>query len=135
MERRRTQPTLEAWRIAMKTDIRNLSHWQDAGNLLLAVWLFVSPWLLNYSQEQLPAWNSFAVAIIVGVFAIAAMLKFAKWEEWVNIAVGVWLIISPWLLGYAATVAATQNHVVIGALVIILAGWELNAAEQATSRT
>jgi len=119
----------------MKTDIRNLSHWQDAGNLLLAVWLFVSPWLLNYSQEQLPAWNSFAVAIIVGVFAIAAMIKFAQWEEWITIAVGVWLIISPWLLGYAATVAAMQNHVVIGAFVIILAGWEINAAEQTTSST
>jgi len=114
----------------MRTDFRDLTHWQDGGNLLLACWLFASPWLLGFSQIQTPAWNSFVVAIIIAVFAIAAMLSFARWEEWINVLVGVWLLISPWVLGYSAVQMATWNHVAIGVLVIILSGWELSAAEQ-----
>ncbi len=122
----------------MKTERRKFTHGQDAGKLVLALWLFVSPWMLNYSQVRLPVWNTFAVAIIVAVFSIAAMLKFTKWEEWINIVAGFWLIASPWLLGYTAllgptrTLPATANHLAVGLAIVILSLWELNLSEQAT---
>jgi hypothetical protein len=49
---------------------------QDAGKLALALWLFVSPWMFNYSEVRLPTWNGFVVGIVVAVFSLAAILKF-----------------------------------------------------------
>jgi len=114
------------------------THGQDAGKLVLALWLFVAPWMLHYSQAPLPLWNSYVVAFIVAVFSVAAMLKFTKWEEWINIVAGFWLIASPWVLGYTAilgptaTLPATANHLAVGLAIVILSLWELNLWELAT---
>lgn len=112
----------------MNTDTRNLDHWQDWSNLVLALWLFASSWLLGYSQAPIAAWNAYAVATVVAVFSIAAMVKFAQWEEWINAAVGLWLIASPWLFGYTDMAGATWSHVITGVLIIGFSGWELAAA-------
>ncbi|MBI5922991.1 MAG: SPW repeat protein [Betaproteobacteria bacterium] len=43
------------------------------------------------------------------------------WEEGVNMALGVWLIISPWVLGFASHRNATAGAVIVGVLVTLLA--------------
>jgi SPW repeat len=87
----------------------------DVYNLVLAVFLFVSPWLFAYanSAARLDLWASSALIAIVSAAAIAA---YAEWEEWLNLALGVWLISAPWILGYAHTRAM---HVSIGAGAIV----------------
>lgn len=121
----------------METERRKFTHGQDAGKLILALWLFVSPWMLNYTQVRLAVWNGDAVGIVVAAFSIAAMLKFTTWEEWINIVAGFWLIASPWLLGYTArlgptnTLPATANHLAVGLAIVILSLWELNLWERA----
>jgi len=122
----------------MKSERPKFTHGADAFKLALALWLFVCPWMLNYSQVRLPVWNGYAVAIIVAAFSIAAMLKFTKWEEWINIVAGFWLIASPWVLGYAdflgntATLPATANHLAVGLAIVMLSLAELNLFERAT---
>jgi len=36
---------------------------------------------------------------------------------------GVWLIIAPFLLGYSALAAALWNDIIVGIVVVVLAGW------------
>ncbi len=98
-------------------------QWQDAVNALLGLWLVVSPWLLGYAGETAAAWNAWIPGVIVAVAAIAALTAFHEWEEWVNALLGLWLVISPWLLGYAAVTAAVWNHVVVGLVTLALAVW------------
>ena len=50
------------------------------------------------------------------------MFKTLKWEDWAGVVLGVWLLLSPWLLGYSDHFAATANAVVLG---IVLASEEL----------
>lgn len=50
------------------------------------------------------------------------MFKSLKWEDWAGAVTGVWLLASPWALGYADHFAPTANAVVFG---IALAGVEL----------
>ena len=50
------------------------------------------------------------------------MFKTFKWEDWAGVVLGVWLLLSPWVLGYSDHFAATANAVVLG---IILASEEL----------
>jgi hypothetical protein len=67
------------------------------------------------------------------VLSIAALAAFTVWEEWINLVVGLWLIVSPWVLHFAGTTAMYVS-VVIGALVALLAAIELFDVSQ-SSRT
>src|SRR6185503_7651336 len=37
-----------------------------------------------------------------------------KWQDWASFALGLWLAISPWVMGYADHEAATWNAVGVG---------------------
>ncbi|MEN2982872.1 MAG: SPW repeat protein [Thermus sp.] len=44
-----------------------------------------------------------------------------RWQDWVNLVLGVWLILSPWLLGFSGLTNATWNAILVGILVGALA--------------
>ena len=76
----------------------------DVYNLAIGAFLFVSPWLLHFTREnaRLDTW---AVGAAIVVLSLAALVLFAEWEEWLNLLLACWLIISPWVLGFAHTKA------------------------------
>src|SRR5437660_3399629 len=96
----------------------------DVVNLVLGVWLFLSPWILGFDPETAASWNAWLSGIVIAVLSIAALAAFAEWEEWLNLVAGLWAIVSPWVLGFAGTTAMTV-HVVIGVIVAALAAAEL----------
>lgn len=95
----------------------------DVANLILGAILFFSPWIFGFSG--MASQNAYVCGIIIAVLSIAALAAFAVWEEWINLIVGLWVLVSPWALGFAATREAMQVHVVIGVLVAVLAAIEL----------
>ena len=95
----------------------------DVGNLLLGMILFFSPWLFGLSAGA--QWQTAStVGIFIAVLSVAALAAFAIWEEWLNLIVGLWLIASPWLLGFQDS-SAMAVDVSIGAVVAILAALEV----------
>jgi SPW repeat len=95
----------------------------DIYNLLLAAVLFSSPWLfkLTNSVGELDLSTTGAV---IAVFSLAAIAAYANWEEWINLVLGVWLITSPWMLGFAHT-RAMHFSIGLGVVVAFLAALEL----------
>ena len=73
--------------------------------------LFISPWVLGFSGDLTAARTAWAA---IFVMAVAAMVEFATWEEWVAPIVGVLVLISPWVLRFAAAHAALWTCVVLG---------------------
>jgi len=45
------------------------------------------------------------------------------WEEWLTAAIGVWVFISPWVLGAVSNARILWSSLVVGALLVILALW------------
>ncbi|AEH86912.1 SPW repeat protein [Mesorhizobium opportunistum] len=95
----------------------------DVANLILRAILFVSPWLFAFASGT-QSQNAMGSGIVIVVLSIAALAAFAVWEEWLNLVVGLWVLVSPWVLGFQATTAMSV-HVVIGVLVAVLAAIEL----------
>jgi hypothetical protein len=95
----------------------------DVANLILGAILFLSPWIFAFeagTQSQ----NAYVSGIVIAVLAVAALAAFATWEEWLNLIAGLWVIVSPWVLGFQGTTAMTV-HVAIGIAVAVLAAIEL----------
>ncbi|RZN11648.1 hypothetical protein CWO91_07620 [Bradyrhizobium genosp. SA-3] len=88
----------------------------DVYNLFLAAVLFISPWLfkLTISQGKIDLWVTSA---IIGILSLAAIIAYRDWEEWLNVLMGIWLIVSPWLLGFPHTRAM---HLSIGFGIVIV---------------
>jgi hypothetical protein len=95
----------------------------DVANLILGAILFVSPWMFGFDAGRASG-NANIAGTAIAALAIAALTAFAIWEEWLNLIVGLWTLVSPWILGFQGTTAMTV-HVVIGAAVAILAAIEL----------
>jgi len=95
----------------------------DIYNLVLGAFLLFSPWLMAFANESARI-NIWAAGAGIVLFSAAALLVFAEWEEWINLMLGGWLIISPWLLGFVHT-RAMHWSIGIGAGVMFLAALEL----------
>lgn len=102
-----------------------IKHAQDWVNLVLAVLLFISPWVLGFSAERNVAINAWVTGLIIGALAVGALSVFKEWEEWLSLVVGLWVAASPWVIGFAATISAMWAHVVLGLLVAAVAAWEV----------
>jgi hypothetical protein len=104
----------------------------DVGNLILGIILFASPWIYNFTAGH-ESTNAMIAGIIIVVLSIAALAAFTVWEEWINLVVGLWLIVSPWVLHFTGT-TAMRVTIVIGVLVAILAAIELFDVWQSSTR-
>ena len=100
-------------------------QWQDWSSWALGIWLLLSPWALFYEYEPAALRNALVVGVLIIVAEVVELSIFRDWEEWINVALGAWLLVSPWALGIAST-AARLNFMVVGALVLILALYEIN---------
>lgn len=100
-------------------------RWQDWANMVVGLWLFVSPWVLQYETMEAAAWNAYVLGTAIVVFAAVAVYMPKAWEELFNMAFGVWLVICPYVLGFASQTTVAINVVVVGALTVAFATWAM----------
>ena len=104
----------------------NVKRWQDWGNLLLGAWLFISPLVMQYPSETPNAsWNAQLLGAAIVIVAACAVYIPRTWEEGLNIVLGIWMIVSPWVLRFASHGNVTANAVIVGILVTALAAWAM----------
>jgi hypothetical protein len=102
-------------------------HSQDWIILVFGVWLLCSPWWLQYftgrpyTDQTAASWNSILFGPVVAFFATWALTLPQKWEEWTNLVLGLWLIASPWALGFDTYTVAMVNMVVVGGIIALSA--------------
>ena len=118
----------------MSLSDRLATHWRDAANLIIGLWLAISPWALSYAVHAVPTWNALIVGVIIAVAAAGALVAFHKWEEWINVALAAWLIVSAFVPEFASTSTVLWNQLVVGGLVGILALWTaISTPEEGTT--
>ena len=105
--------------------MKNFKHWQDPVNAVLGVALVVSPWVLDFSSETIATSNAVVIGLALVATALGAMLAPKAWEEWTEAVLGLWMVISPWMLGYSHVQTAMYVAVGVGLIVVLLALWTL----------
>ena len=99
-------------------------QWEDWCGWALGIWLALSPWILRFEFDHTATRNAVIVGFLVILVEAVTLSAFKVWEEWVNAALGAWLVISPWMLAVSST-AAKVNFVGVGALIVALALYEI----------
>lgn len=93
-------------------------RWQDWLNLILGIWLFVSPWF-GFADSMAAAWNAWVFGAVIAAISAWALAVPHRWEEWVNFVVGAWLMMAPFVLVFTPQAGQTWNHLIVGAIVFI----------------
>lgn len=86
-------------------------------NLLLSVWLTVAPLILGFDSPQARA-NTVTVGLCLVLFVLVADSIPAF--RFVDTALGLWLLASPFLLGYGDELLPTVHNILVGAAVAVL---------------
>lgn len=103
----------------------SVKRWQDQLILLLGLWLFITPWVFTYPIPSPQAWNAFVAGAVIAILAAFELYKTYFWAVVVNLLLGIWVAISPWVMKVASDRELMWNELIVGVAVIVLALWEM----------
>ena len=94
-------------------------------DVLAGIWLLISPFVLTFSTLHSAMVNNVIFGIIIGLLALFRFFNPSNGVvvSWINVILGIWVLISPWVLGFGMNRVPATNNVIMGIIVIILAGW------------
>jgi hypothetical protein len=106
--------------------------WEDWFGMLLGGLIVVSPWFpFQSSHETMDAersmmiLNTFVVGMLVFGLGQLEYVALQRWEEVAEIALGLWLIISPFIFGYSGDDMLKIWHASLGVIVVLLGALQL----------
>ncbi|MET8450300.1 SPW repeat protein [Streptomyces sp. NPDC005209] len=107
----------------------------DGPVFLLGLYCAASPWILHYTASQPAlATHNLIMGIAIGVLALGFTTAPARMYglSWAMCALGVWMIIAPWIVGTSPDTGVILNNVIIGALAVVLGSLCAMTAAKAT---
>lgn len=100
-------------------------RWQDQAIVILGVWLVISPMAFGYASSTPAAINAFIAGVIMVALAAFDLYKTYVWAVLLNLIMGVWVAVSPWLINVVRDKGMTASLLVVGIATVVLALWEL----------
>jgi hypothetical protein len=111
--------------------------WEDCLSMGLGALIVLTSWMVGDGASQIVATNTVVVGILVLALGASEFLDLRRWEEGLETACGLWLIVSPFVFGYADAGTLRYWHFILGTAVVLLAvlelrqDWKLSDAEVA----
>lgn len=88
---------------------------------LTSVWLLLAPSVLSFTNNSPATWVSWlAGAVLVLSLAIAAFTRFSAWLKTIDLAVGVGLVVAPYLFIYSDQPAIMWSNIMAAVVVAVL---------------
>ena len=97
---------------------------------LAGLYLWISAWIEG-SRGGAES-NGIIFGIIVAILGAARFGGARPWTAWLAALIGIWMIISPWVYGFAGE-AWMWNAIVIGIIILCLGVWAAMAGRDSTT--
>jgi hypothetical protein len=103
----------------------NARRWPDWTNMALGLLLAVSPWLLQFTGLDAATLNAVIIGFLIFALSALALTLLDRWEAYINGLLGLWAVLSPWLIGFTTYDMAMLAHIALGAMVVAVAVIEI----------
>ncbi len=94
---------------------------------LAGLWMIIASFVLGYGTTTPPFWDALIVGIVLIILgawaALTTEMRTDRTLDWINALVGLWLLISPFVMSSTNLTAPLYNDIIIGIIVIILGVW------------
>jgi hypothetical protein len=108
-------------------ELMDMKRLRDLLITVLGLWLMMSPRVLHFAPAHVDAvWNTWVLgAAIILITAVSRYLLDERnpWEDMACAALGLWLVVAPWVLDFSGHATERSNSVIVGCLVTALALW------------
>lgn len=105
-------------------------------NMILGFWITILPMLIGYgfnsNSVNVVSWNFSLTGIGVIVLSFLSLKYLKAWCEWLSLAAGAWLMLSPWLLGYVDNTGLLLNSLILGFIIMACSAQLIPRAEKPT---
>jgi uncharacterized membrane protein HdeD (DUF308 family) len=104
-------------------------YWLTA---ILGLAMAVAPFALGYRDNTFAMWTSVVLGVIVLLASLYEAMdeRKAQWEWWVAGIAGILAVIAPFVFGFTLVTMAFWTMIVLGAVMFIVAGYEVFFVEQ-----
>jgi osmotically-inducible protein OsmY len=94
-------------------------------SLLMGGWEMLAPFALGYADLTVPTTSDIVVGFLVVLCAAIRLFKVERtaWLSWVIAALGLWLVLAPFVLGYVTIPGPATNDVGIGTFTFVFGIW------------
>jgi hypothetical protein len=100
-------------------------RWEDWCSLALGAVILFSPAIAQTADWPYVTLNAVLVGLLVMLMAWQELMLLERWEESLELALGLWLAASPWLFGYGDQGLPAAMHLGLGGAVAAIAAVEL----------
>lgn len=100
-------------------------RWEDWANVVFGLFLAASPWLLQFTGLEAATLNAVIIGGLICALSALALTLLDRWEAYISGLLGLWAMLSPWLIGFTAYDTAMLAHLGLGALVLTVAAIEI----------
>jgi len=87
-------------------------------NIVLGIWVIISPFILDVHSSS-ALWSNVVAGALVGILALLRWSLHQPGWSWLNLILGIWLVISPFVFFLSG--AAMWNNVILGIIVAAFA--------------
>jgi hypothetical protein len=93
-------------------------------NIIAGLWLIISPFVVGFMRVPAALWNCVIVGALVAILAWTQAANPSRFFglSWLNLLLGIWLVLSPFWL-YPMISPAVTNTVILGFIAGIIAIW------------
>lgn len=102
--------------MATQATERRQNPWPAWLTAIVGAWVLLSPFLLGFSGVTAGLWNNLLAGVLLAVFALWAHFGQRPQVYWADVVVGIWLVLSPFLLGFSGETTALWNNLITGVL-------------------
>src|SRR5262249_12514065 len=94
-------------------------------NIIAGLWLIIAPFWMGFYTVPGALWNNLIVGIVVAILALIRATNPAGnvGLSWINLLLGLWLIVSPFFVNYGFLVVPMRMDVILGIIVAVLSLW------------
>jgi hypothetical protein len=85
----------------------------------------LSPWFYDEPVVPVVLLNSAVTGLAVLLLAQLELARLRRWEEFAQLACGLWLVVSPFIFNYAHQDHLRLRHWALGSVVSLLSVFEL----------
>lgn len=97
--------------------------WEDVCSAILGVLIVLSPALAGAEAGVALTISAGLAGVIITMLALIELMSLERWEEVLELAAGLWVVLSPLVFDYGGTLRGA--HFLLGGLVAVLALFEL----------
>ncbi len=116
----------------MATKVAKQVGWASGLDAFAGLWLLVSPFVIAYPAGTLATYRNVVLgALVMALAAVRATNPVPQaWIGWLASLIGLFIMASPWMFGFATAARPMWNDLITGGAIVAISWWSATTPDE-----